>query len=174
MPSRPSAFQALRPARPFGPVPGSSPGWLGFSVRHLEKWIDLVTQARRRGPNNLTDAVGEMAGEGQRITCLGCRREFGGGEATVEDNFDCNKQGEPYSRCRPCKAKHSEAQKAFYYRNQETSRAWTKAYKEAHREEINRNAAEKVVCELCGRMASRSHIKRHQASHLCEKNRPAP
>ena len=115
-----------------------------------------------------------MADTEQRIKCLGCRREFGGGAATVEHNFERNKQGELYSRCRPCKAKHNDTSKAFCARNKETYRAYAKAYKEAHSEELSAKAREKVACELCGRVVCRDKMAHHQSTRLCEKRRPAP
>ena len=115
-----------------------------------------------------------MADAEQRIKCLKCRRELGGGAATVEANFDFNKQGEPYSRCRPCKEKHNEINRAYYARNREALLACAKAYKEAHREEIRATARERIACERCGRMVCRDKMTHHQSTRLCEKRRPAP
>ena len=115
-----------------------------------------------------------MADAGPRAKCLGCRQAFSGDVATVEEVFGYRKPGEAYTRCRPCTAKHNEASKAFCARNKETYQAHSKAYKEAHREELSAKAREKVACELCGRVVCWDKMKHHQSTRLCEKNRPAP
>ena len=99
---------------------------------------------------------------------------FDGDAATVAESFDRNKHGEFYSRCRACKARHAEQSKAHYARNTETCAAYSKAYKESHREQLRATAREKVACELCGRVVCRDKMTHHQTTGLCEKNRPAP
>ena len=97
---------------------------------------------------------------------------FDGDAATVGENFGRNEHGEFYSRCRPCKAKHAEQSKAHYARNKETCAAYSKAYREAHNEELSAKARGKIACELCGRVVCRDKMKHHQATLLCEKNKP--
>ena len=115
-----------------------------------------------------------MADAGPRAKCLGCRQAFSGDVATVEEVFGYRKPGEAYTRCRPCRATHNEQAKASYARNKETCAAYSKAYKEAHREELSATAREKVACELCGRVVCRDKMKRRQATRLCDNNKPAP
>ena len=129
---------------------------------------------RAEEPISKADAAGEMAGAGQRIKCLGCRKVFDDDVAKMEEVFDRNEHGEFYSRCRPCKAKHAEQSKAHYARNKEAYAAYAKAYKEAHRGELRATAREKVACELCGRVVCRDKMTHHQATRMCEKHRPAP
>ena len=68
--------------------------------------------------------------------------------------------------------KMREASKRYYETHTEACRARANAYHELHREEINQKAREKKACELCGRLVSSDGLKRHQATRLCEKNRP--
>ena len=115
-----------------------------------------------------------MADTVQRVKCLGCRKVFDGDAATVGENFGYRNPGGAYTRCRPCRAKHNEASKAFCARNKETYQANSSAYKEAHREQLRATAREKVACGLCGRVVCWDKMKHHQSTSLCAKNRPAP
>ena len=115
-----------------------------------------------------------MADSGQLIKCLGCRKVCDGDAATVGENFGYRNPGGAYTRCRPCRATHNEQAKASYARNKETCAAYSKAYREAHNEELSAKARGKIACELCGRVVCRDKMKHHQATRLCEKNRPAP
>ena len=114
-----------------------------------------------------------MADEHQAICCSRCHRARSGGEVSVEEGFGFKKPGDRHQVCRRCRATRPEQGRAYYAQNREALQARSNAYKQAHREELSAKAREKVACELCGRMASHSNLKRHQASHLCEKNRPA-
>ena len=125
-------------------------------------------------PNSFTDTEGEMAGEGERIKCHGCRKVFDGDAVTVAENFDRNQHGEFYSRCRACKVKHAEQSRAHYARHKETYTAYAKAYKEAHREELSAKARKHVACELCGRVVCWDKLTHHQATRLCAKRGRLP
>ena len=128
----------------------------------------------RESPTASQSPAGEMADAGARAKCYGCRQTFSGDVDTVEEVFGYMKPGDAYTRCRPCRAKHNEASKAFCARNKETYRAYAKAYKEAHSEELSAKARERIACERCGRMVCRDKMTHHQSTRLCEKRRPAP
>ena len=65
-----------------------------------------------------------------------------------------------------------ESSKRHYDANREARLAYANAYNELHREEIRQKQAEKVACELCGRVVNRSKLKLHKETRLCEKRRP--
>ena len=141
-----------------------------------------------------------MAGEDEVVWCSKCPIGYPNDSATIEEQFGYKAPGTPYKTCKSCRAqmvvwskasyernreaklayrkeyraRHPEKTKEYYEKNKESIRTYVKAYQEAHREEINERARTKVACGLCGREVGRYNLKNHQATRLCEKNRPAP
>ena len=145
-----------------------------------------------------------MSEERIRPACSKCLRDFESDTATVLDVFGYKSPGTRYKMCKQCRAqmrewnktscernraaryeyslrykeqnaeKLKEKSKRDYENNRETRLAGVKAYQQAHREEIAERARTKVACGLCGREVGRYNLKNHQATRLCEKNRPAP
>ena len=144
-----------------------------------------------------------MAGEDHRATCSKCTRHVPFDEAMVEKVFGFKSPGVRFKMCRHCRAdsresyqRHREdraenqkdwrdrnperakeisreSAKRYYEANREACLEYAKEYNRLHCEEINQKAREKITCELCGRVVSKGHKKKHQASRLCEKSRPA-
>jgi len=108
-----------------------------------------------------------MAGE---VKCSRCHKVFTDDAATVGDVFGYKRPTVRYQQCKTCREGDVTVQ--YYQAHRERIRAVNNEYKDLHREEINQRRIEKIPCELCGRILSKCHMKRHQATRLCEKRRP--
>jgi len=107
-----------------------------------------------------------MAGE---VKCGRCHRVVVNEAASIEEVFGNKRPGVRFMQCKDCR----EGYQAQYYQNHQARiRADNQAWKALHREEIRQRNAEKVACELCGRVVTRYKLKPHQATRLCEKRRP--
>jgi len=62
--------------------------------------------------------------------------------------------------------------KAYYETHKEAHQEYMKDYYMVHRDELRAAHAEKKTCKLCGRSVTQYKLKNHQATRLCEKNRP--
>ena len=64
--------------------------------------------------------------------------------------------------------KIAEKDKKYYQNNRDDLLEKSKEYYHNNRDEINEKRAEKITCNICGSISTKSHLKRHQRSKKCK------
>jgi len=84
------------------------------------------------------------------------KRAYTTDEERIQKHRDCSRE---YGR--EHKEKVAEVNKKYYEANKEECLEQRKIYRETHREEINARAREKIRCEVCDKLISKSGKAKH-------------
>ena len=64
---------------------------------------------------------------------------------------------------------NKDKMKEYHIEYREANKEYLKEYREANKDKIKEKQSEKIVCDKCGKLSSKNHIKRHQRGKNCIK-----